>query len=737
MSTKEQYYVLWSLAVGLTCLPVALWAQEASAGQEEDSAVEGEIEVGVDFISDDAFRFGKYTGHTEDGAEPIIDFKIESRPKWDGKDFTSWRLEGWRLGLDSRRIEFDYMQQGIQRFQVGYREIPNNRIGKGFLPYDGFGSNFYSLPSNWTVAPFSNTTAGFLALEDNLSTISIKRKRQRLDLNYNRILNKAWNFTVDYRHEVKDGERTIGSIFGNTGGNPRAVILPAPVDFTTDIVETHFEYQHNGALLGFGFYASWFNNDERTLGWENAFGFRSGWDDGVAFPDGTGQMALEPDNSYVQLRANGAFSLGSSTHISADVAFGSMEQDDALLPYTINPALTVDVPLPRQSADAEIETTMINFRLTSRPVRGLNLRLNYHYDDRDNQTPRSTYLYVGGDSQDQKDELDGRINVPYSYSEEKTDFIASYRPTSGVRLKVGVIYTDYSRTFSEVLDSDQFTHLAGLKLYGWEGFALSLDYEKSDRDIADYKHDRPFQESTISGGRSIEEWENHPLIRKYFLTDREREEYRFRLDFFPTTNLNFALTGSFNEDDYGDGFFGLNEATVDMWTLDAGFYPRENVSLTAYYTNEKYEALQSSRTFANDIQADDPNRNWFANTEDDVDTYNVALNFENMGKNEALEFGFDYTFSDTETLIDVTAVSVNTLPLPLLTNEMTSYSVYGKYRLNDKSAIRLGVEYNELKATDFAVDGILPDTLSNVLLLGEGSPRYDLTLVSLSYRYRF
>jgi hypothetical protein len=42
-----------------------------------------------------------------------------------------------------------------------------------------------------------------------------------------------------------------------------------------------------------------------------------------------------------------------------------------------------------------------------------------------------------------------------------------------------------------------------------------------------------------------------------------------------------------------------------------------------------------------------------------------------------------------------------------------------------------------LKATDFAVDGILPDTLSNVLLLGEGSPRYDLTLVSLSYRYRF
>ncbi len=549
MKINKHQIFLYTLTLGMLSLPLTLWAQEGDDKEGDKPELDSEIEIGFDYLSDDSFRFGKFSGRTDDGAEAIVDFKIESKPAWDSSNTTSWRLQGWRLGLDSRRIEFDYNKQGVHSFIADYQEIPNNVIGKGFQPYDGFGSNFYSLPANWAVAPDTNTTRGFLSLDDSLRTISVDRKRRRLDLDYERVLNKAWTMDVDYRHETKEGQRIIGSIFGNTGGNPRAVILPAPVDFTTDIIEAEFEYSGNNALFGFGVYASWFSNDDKTLGWENAFGFRSGWEDGVAFPDGVGQMALEPDNSYIQFRANGALIVGDSTRISADVAIGTMEQDDPLLPYTINPALTVDVPLPRLSADVQIDTTMFNFRLTSQPVRGLSLRVNYHYDDRDNKTPQSTYLYVGGDSQDQKDALDGRINLPYSYTKEKTDLIATYRIARGVRIKAGAKYSDYSRTFSEVLDSDEFTYLVGINFSGFEHASFSLNYENSDRDIQNYQSDRPFQLSTVPGGRSIEEWENHPLIRKYFLTDREREEFRFRLDVFLGSRVNFGLTGSYNDDD--------------------------------------------------------------------------------------------------------------------------------------------------------------------------------------------
>jgi len=734
MSTKKQQYFLYALAFGLLHLPATLWAQES---EEEGSTVEGEIEFGIDYLSDDTHRFGKFSGHTEDGPEAIIDFHIESRPDWDSGDMTSWELTGSRLGLDSRRLEFEYSNQGVHSFSADYREIPNNRIGHGFTPYQGVGTNFNSLPSDWTIAPFSNTTSGFLTLDESLSQVSIETKRQRLDLEYTRILNKAWNLEIEYRHEIKDGERTIAGMFGNTGGNPKAVILPAPVDYLTDIVEANFEYSNNNVLFGFGFHASWFDNDEKTLGWENAFGQRSGWAAGVAFPDGVGQMALEPDNSFIQLRANGAINLGASTRISAVASFGTMEQDDPLLPYTINPVLNSDVPLPRTSADAEIDTTNFNLRLTSQPLRGLSLRANFRYDDRDNTTPQATYQFIGGDSQDQKGPLDGRINLPYSYTEQKSDLIVGYRLAKGVRLKAGVKYADYSRTFLEVLDSDEFTHVAGLKVNSGGVLSLSLDYEKSDRDISNYQANRPFLASTVPGGNSIDEWENHPLIRKYFLTDREREQFRLRVDVFPSTKLNLGFSGSFNRDDYDHGFFGLNEASIDSWTFDAGYYPRENISLTGFYSREEYESSQSSRSFANDIQAEDPDRDWFAQNEDEVDTYNIALNFENLGNNDAFELGVDYTYSDAATLIKVTANTIDTLPLPVLRNEMSSFSVHGKYRLSNDSAIKLGVEYAKLTAADFSLDQVVPDTLSNILLLGEESPTYDVTLVSLSYSYRF
>ena len=279
--------------------------------------------------------------------------------------------------------------------------------------------------------------------------------------------------------------------------------------------------------------------------------------------------------------------------------------------------------------------------------------------------------------------------------------------------------------------------MAGVKFSGWEKVGLRLDYEKSSRDISDYQGNRPLLLSTVPGEHAADDWENHPQLRKYHETDRDRTEYRARVDFFPNSKINLGLTGSYNQDDYGDGFFGLNEATVEMWTIDAGFYPRENVNLSAYYTHENYDSSQSSRTFRNTTQAADPTRNWFANSEDDVDTYNVSLNLQNVGKNEALELGFDYTYSNTESMIAVTATTQTTAPLPDLRNKLRSYSVYGKYQLNNKSTIRLAVELGKLSSDDFGLDNVLPDTLSNVLLLGESSPQYDLTLVSLSYSYRF
>jgi MtrB/PioB family decaheme-associated outer membrane protein len=373
-------------------------------------------------------------------------------------------------------------------------------------------------------------------------------------------------------------------------------------------------------------------------------------------------------------------------------------------------------------------------------ARRLGLALNYNYDDRDNKTPRASYPYIGGDSQNQRPDEDGRINLPYSYRRSKFDAIGTYRAGHGIRIKGGYEYSDYSRDYSEVSDSNENTWLLGVKFAGMEKAAVSLDYRNSSRDVSEYIGNVPLIASHLPGQVSPDEWENHPMIRKYYLTDRDRDEFRFRADIFPTTEFNFGLAGSYFKDDYDEGFFGLNDAKNHSTTVDLGWYPVKNIALIAYYTKEKYQASQSSRSFRNTAGAADPANNWFADTTDKVNTYNISLVFSDIGAERGwngFNLGFDYTYSDTNSEIQVEAVSATTAPLPDLVSKLKSFSAWASLDIGSSSSIRLAVESSELKTDDWGLDNVVPDTLANVLTLGQSAANYDLVLITGSWTYRF
>ena len=143
------------------CLPLLAWSQDedpfalegVEEAADEQPVVEDEITVGLYYLDDDSYRFGKYTGITDEGVEPLLDFRIDRRPQWDGEDTVRWSLQGWRLGLDSRRLEFKINDQGTQSFTADYREIPNNRFSDGMTPYRGIGSAELTLAPGWEIAP--------------------------------------------------------------------------------------------------------------------------------------------------------------------------------------------------------------------------------------------------------------------------------------------------------------------------------------------------------------------------------------------------------------------------------------------------------------------------------------------------------------------------------------------------------------------------------------------------------
>jgi MtrB/PioB family decaheme-associated outer membrane protein len=735
------------LALALAFLPAGSWAQDDKAADqgaddppEDTSIVWNEITLGLYYLSDETFRYGKYSGLTDDGFEPVLDFSMQKRPDWESSDTVRWRLQGWRLGLDSRRLEFAYNDQGTQKFHVDYREMPNYRFDDGQTPYRAQQAGRWNLAEGWQVAPGSSNTLGFTNLQESLVSLDVDTKRKRMDLGYERKLGSSWLLDIDIRHETKEGVRPLASIFGFTGGNPRAVILPAPVDWTTDTMEAMFEYSTARVQFGAGVYASFFSNDESGLTFQNAYGYRNGWADGIEYPDAYGRLALEPDNSYLQFKAYGGMNITPSTRLTADFSYGKMEQDEALFPYTVNPDLVVHTPVPLSSLDAEVNTTMLNLRLTSQLARRLGLAVNYHYDDRDNKTPRAVYPYIGGDSQNQRPYEQGRINLPYSYTKHRADAIATYRFGRATRIKAGLEYSDFSRDYQEVRDSDEMTWLAGVALRGWSKGSLTFDVRQSSRDVSQYVGNTPLIESHLPGTIQDDDYENHPLLRKYFLADRDRDELRLRADFAPGTTFNLGLAGSYAKDSYDESRLGLTGAKVTSVTFDAGWHPQENIALTGFYTQEEYEASQSARSFFNDASAMDPANDWFADTDDEVDTVNVALTFSDIGSErgwKGINFGLDYTLSNTQSNIMVTAASAATGPLPELQTEMRSFMLWGSAQLGENSSIRLSAENAELTTRDWALDGVATDTLANVLLLGESAANYDLWLITGSWTYHF
>jgi hypothetical protein len=68
---------------------------------------------------------------------------------------------------------------------------------------------------------------------------------------------------------------------------------------------------------------------------------------------------------------------------------------------------------------------------------------------------------------------------------------------------------------------------------------------------------------------------------------------------------------------------------------------------------------------------------------------------------------------------------------------MDSWSVYGRYRFNERLGLKLSYEQQELTSNDFALDDVPIDGSPSVLLMGEAAANYDVSLVMLSLTYRY
>jgi MtrB/PioB family decaheme-associated outer membrane protein len=745
----------------LLSLSSLAWAQESGETEDEFSLEESStpapdpeaireltevgswIEFGVHYVDDDSFRFGRYRGLEDKGGYGVLNLDWYQRAAYDAEDPSYVRIRGNELGLSTRSARVEFGRQGDYRVRIDYAQMPATRTETGATIFDGAGGNHLTLPDNWVGA---QNTGGMTQLLPSLGSVEQQSERRRVGVGLQYQLPRGWGISTRMRHEHKDGIKSIGAVIGNSGGNPRAVILPEPIDYDTREADIALSYADDRKQLEFKYLVSLFDEGYNALVWDNPYTAISGWNASAGFPTGQGQLALPPDNEFHQFSIAGGYSFAGDLRASGDVAFGRMTQNEAFLPYTINPTLAASIvqPLPRDSLDGKIDTTVANLRIGGRPTTKLSWNASVSFDDRDNQTPRDEYVYIGGDSATQNvgaTSSTRRFNEPYSYQATKLKIDGAWRAGRKTNLNASLTRTDTERTYSEREEADETTFNLNLRHAVADWFSGALHWTSADRGGSTYHGNEPFLSGYAPGYTSTVpgQFENAPGLRKYFLADRDRQRLGASLSFTPGERWNINLDASELEDDYDSSELGVTAADSSVYTLDIGYAPNAEWFCYAFASRERMDLDQngvSTRGGTRVTDAEDPARAWSAFHRDAVHSTGAGVNWEVIDKK--LDIGADYLHLKSRNAISViTGASLTSAPLPINHSHLSSLSLNARYRVNADWDMHMRVWREHFRSSDFSLDGIEANQLANVILLGEQSPDYDVDVVTLSFAYRF
>lgn len=735
-----------SLALALAFAPAAGYAQLAVTGEP---LLTHEVELGIGYVDKDSWKFGEYNGLGDKGAYLIGNIDLSARNR-DTARF--WGFRGRNLGLDTRNLQADFGTQGRYKVWLEYDQIEKRGNDTGSTIFNGAGSGTLTLPAGFAGIAPTDTTEALRAAKVNpfLQKLDLRQERKNYIAGFAAELAHGWDAHVQFRHERKDGIRLQGGVFGNSGGTPRTALIPEPVDYETNELEAAVQYATRTYQVKAFYHLSLFSNDNQALTWPNPYQQIAGWATSpfTGFPTGVGQLALPPDNQAHQLGVNGGYNFSPATRLGFSFALGRMTQDEQFLPYAVTPGIVINTPLPRSSLDGKVNTTLASVNVTSRVLPTLTLRGSYTYDERDDKTPQAQYIYIGGDSMQQLgvDSNRARTNLPLSEKRHLLKLGGDYRFIAGIKLDAAYEYDQIERTNEEAAKTKEHMVRVGARRSLSETVTGAVSYAHSRRRYDNYE-DVPFPATFSPEYRAtlapIVAWDNHPLMRKYVFSDRDRDRLKFNVNASPMQKVTLGFSADFYQDDFKserDPLLGRQEAEGTTYTLDAGFTPSDKVTAYAFYTHDNYKSRQQNRQFNSGTKAEAtvegpfPAGDWWVDVDNEADTLGVGFKWKGFGR---FDFGGDLTHTRSTGAISPTATTLVALPLPDNKARLTALQLYAKYQLQKNSWLRLSFLHQKYKESDWAWDNVSPTLMANVVSTGQQPPDYDVSAVGLSYIYRF
>ena len=292
--------LLSALAASALMLGSAAWADDAADAKDNGDAKEdakeaqalrelttqaSEIELGFLFndVDGEPSAFAQYRGLVDDQFYVLGNVDIFRRAPWDGESTEYYRLRGLNLGLDSRSVDAEYGRQGLFGLSFLFDELPVYKTRSAETFFLGVGGSHLRLPPGWVagtradsplpgqITPPAYPTAFQTSIENNLDSMHIGWQRRKLGGGFSMVLPAELEFDAHYSYETKRGEKLLGSTFGTSGGNPRAVIIPERIEYNTQQIDGALRYGGEHLQLALEYFGSGFDDGVNSQIWMNPY----------------------------------------------------------------------------------------------------------------------------------------------------------------------------------------------------------------------------------------------------------------------------------------------------------------------------------------------------------------------------------------------------------------------------------------------------------------------------------
>ena len=486
--------------------------------------------------------------------------------------------------------------------------------------------------STLTRTPFTQEGEGALRLPDTLQTGSLPLAaanapqfdlRARRDVAVGRVsysVNNATDLNVSLTSTNRTGEQPWGAGFGFTAANE----VPLPLDQRTNDLAASLQWADRGRLLQVGYTGSFYNNDVPVLVWDSPLTLTDAPNNPAQ-----GRMAIFPSSTANTFSALGALPLPGRSRLHAYVSLGSWNQDEPLVPHTINSALP-QPPLSRSSAEAEARILALNLGYTTRAFRSVMFTARYRTYDFDNRTP--SFLqpeYVRAD-QTVTPSVIGR-SEPFEYTRHFVDLNAIYTGLRFASVRFGYSMEHDDRAYRFVQRTTDHMVRASIDTVNLAWLMVRAQYEHSNRTGSG------FDEQALS------DVSEQVSLRQFDISDRVRDRLSTILQVTPSEMFGITGTVGVGRDDRPDDFFGLLDNDHLFYTIALDVTPAAAVNAGLSYGREEYDTLQRSRQANPGPQFNDPSRDWEADADEHTDTLTANLDLPSIAPRTGFRLNWDYS----------------------------------------------------------------------------------------------